>query len=102
MFHGAVRGPLRPAQTKSMPDPGYGLPRTHLLRLSEDSRTRLQRALAGRKRATFRSISPSVYCQSHARSVAHTPFRTVSEGVFSEVRSNFSATSQQHSRRMNL
>ena len=34
-----------------------------------------------------RSISPSPYTgQIHARSVARTPFRTVSEGAFSEVR----------------
>src|SRR5215212_7129404 len=57
------------------------LPRTPLLRLSENPRPRLQCALAGRKRETFRSISPSVYCQTHARIVAHTPFRTVSLGI---------------------
>jgi hypothetical protein len=54
-------------------------------KLSEKSRMCLQRSLTGHRNSTFRPFWPPNTGQIHRRSVAHTPFRTVSEEVFSEV-----------------
>jgi hypothetical protein len=55
-------------------------------RLSEKPGSHLQGSSRDRRGETFWPFWPSYTHQMHARSVARTPFRTVSEGVFSEVR----------------
>src|SRR5215211_7398739 len=74
-----------PHRTGAMQDAGYGLPRIHLLRLSEKSRRAPSQSPTSPK---TRRNSPdfAVVCQPNVRSRHHSaPFRTVSEGVFCEV-----------------
>jgi hypothetical protein len=54
-------------------------------KLSEKPRVCLQRNLTSCQQGTFRPVSLPYTDQFHGRSVARTPFRTVSEGEFSEV-----------------
>jgi hypothetical protein len=56
-------------------------------RLSEKGRRSLRCSLTEHLKGTFRPILASPYAsQIHIQSVARTPFRTVSEAEFSEVR----------------
>src|SRR5215213_559206 len=55
-------------------------------KLSEKSRRCVKRGLPGHEAALFGPFRPRYTGQIHPRSVAHTPFQTVSEGEFSEVR----------------
>jgi hypothetical protein len=72
---------------------GYRVSRPFLLplfmndveKLSEKGLRSLRCSLTEHRNATFRSILASLHLQIHAQSVARTPFRTVSEGKFSEV-----------------
>jgi hypothetical protein len=60
--------------------------KSSLERLSEKSRRRLQLALRTAEKFPFGPFRPPYTGQIHGRSFARTPFRTVSEEVFSEVR----------------
>jgi hypothetical protein len=57
------------------------LPRIHLLRLSEKSRTGPRRSTTDCREALFGAFCPLHTGQIHAWSVARTPFRTVSLGT---------------------
>jgi hypothetical protein len=54
-------------------------------RLSEKGKRSLPCSLTEHQNGTFRPIFASQHVQIHAQSVVRTPFRTVSEGKFSEV-----------------
>ena len=59
--------------------------RIHLPRLSEKGKRSLPCSLTEHQNGTFRPIFASQNVQIRAQSVVRTPFRTVSEGEFSEV-----------------